>query len=72
MRKAVKESEKKIETLSTKIEKIETQMADPKFYDHSVDEIAEWQKLLGKAKKDLTATEATWLEAHEALEAIEN
>ena len=72
LRKTVKESEKKIETLSAEIEKIETQMADPKFYDHSVDEIAEWQKLLGKAKKDLTAAEATWLEAHEALEAIEN
>ena len=72
LRKTVKESEKKIETLSAEIEKIETQMADPKFYDHSADEIAEWQKLLGKAKKDLTAAEATWLEAHEALEAIEN
>ncbi|MDP6260285.1 MAG: ABC-F family ATP-binding cassette domain-containing protein [Rhodospirillales bacterium] len=72
LRKAVKESEKKIETLSTKIEKIETQIADPKFYDHSADEIAEWQKLLGKAKKDLTAAETTWLKAHEALEAIEN
>ncbi|MDP7602090.1 MAG: ATP-binding cassette domain-containing protein, partial [Rhodospirillales bacterium] len=72
LRKTVKESEKKIETLSAEIEKIETQMANPKFYDHSADEIAEWEKLFGKAKKDFTAAEATWLEAHEALEAIEN
>mgnify|MGYP001300889595 CR=1 FL=1 len=72
LRKTVKESEKKIETLSTEIEKIETQMADPKFYEHSQDEIAEWQKMLGKTKKDLAANEAIWLEAQDALEGKEN
>ena len=46
-------------------------MADPKFYDSSPDEIAEWQKLLGKSKKELAETEAAWLEAQEILENLE-
>ena len=46
-------------------------MADPKFYENSPDEIAEWQKLLGKAKKDLEENEAIWLEATEALDGVE-
>ncbi|MBT3990362.1 MAG: ABC-F family ATP-binding cassette domain-containing protein [Rhodospirillaceae bacterium] len=70
-RKAVTESEKKIEKLNAKIEEIETKMADPKFYENSPDEIAEWQKLLGKAKKDLEENEAIWLEATEALDGVE-
>ena len=35
------------------------------------DEIAEWQKLLGKSKKELAETEAAWLEAQEILENLE-
>jgi len=72
LRKAVKTSEQKIETLSVEIEKIETKLADPKLYEGAMEEIAEWQKLLGKAKKDLAENEATWLEAQDALEGIEN
>jgi ATP-binding cassette, subfamily F, member 3 len=71
LRKAVKASEQKIESLSNEIEKIESKLADPKLYEGAAEEIAEWQKLLGKAKKDLAENEATWLEAHEALEGIE-
>ncbi len=71
LRKAVATSEKKLEKLTEEIEKIEAKMADPKFYDHSPDEISEWQKMLGKAKKDMEETEAIWLEAQDALEANE-
>jgi ATP-binding cassette, subfamily F, member 3 len=71
LRKSVNTAEKKMETLNAEIEKIEAKMADPKFYAGSPDEIAEWQKLLGKAKKDTQETEAIWLEAQDALEANE-
>jgi ATP-binding cassette subfamily F protein 3 len=71
LRKAVSTSEKKLEILNGEIEKIEAKMADPKFYESSADEIAEWQKMLGKAKKEIAETEAIWLEATGALEGIE-
>ena len=71
LRKTVQTSENKMAEFSVEIDKIETKMADPKFYDSSPDEIAEWQKLLGKSKKELAETEAAWLEAQEILENLE-
>jgi len=72
LRKQVKESEKLMERLSAKIKKAEKKLSDPETYSGPAETIAGTQKELGRFKQDLAQAEASWLEAHDALESIDN
>ena len=67
--KIARDSERKIELLSAKIEALELKLADPVIYDMDGSEVETILKHLGSAKKALADAEVVWLEAQEFLEA---
>ena len=67
--KIARDSERKMELLSAKIEALEFKLADPVIYDMDGSEVETVQKHLGRAKKALADAEVVWLEAQEFLEA---
>jgi ATP-binding cassette subfamily F protein 3 len=68
LKKAAEKAEKEVEKLTSKKEKLETAMADPKLYEGPADKVAALQKDLGELTKALEDAEMTWMEALEAYE----
>jgi ATP-binding cassette subfamily F protein 3 len=70
LRKAAADAEKKVDTLSAKKAKLETELADPKLYNGPADAVTAVKKSLAETERDLAAAEEAWLAAQEALEGM--
>ena len=68
LRKAAKESEKKVEKLSGEIDQINIKLADPDSYGGSTEEMIKLNKQLAALSQKLEEAEMAWLEAAESLE----
>ena len=68
LRKAAKESEKKVEELSGEIDQINIKLANPESYGGSTEEMIKLNKQLAALSQELEEAEMAWLEAAESLE----
>jgi ATP-binding cassette subfamily F protein 3 len=68
LKKVVDAAEKRMETLTAEIARLNQALADPVYFDDAAKTI-EFGRALGKAEKALAQTEAEWLEAAEVYEA---
>ena len=68
LKKQVDAAEKKMETLTTEIARINEALADPAFFDDGAKTL-DLGRQLGRAERALAETEALWLQAAEAYEA---
>lgn len=71
LRKSVRDHEKRMEKLTTEREKLEARLADPEVYEGSTAKLMDLQVRHSDIKAQLAATEETWLELSERLEAAE-
>jgi ATP-binding cassette subfamily F protein 3 len=72
LRRAAQGAEKTVDRLSRKRAELQSRLADPALYSESAEAISLVQRELGEVEKALAAAEATWFEAHEALEEAKN
>lgn len=68
LKRALKDSEKRITYLTEEINALELKMSNPSFFENSSKIIAETQKDLNNTKKMLAETESDWLELQDGLE----
>jgi ATP-binding cassette subfamily F protein 3 len=68
LRKTASFSEKKIEKLTVDIKNLEEKMSGAAFYKSTPNEISKSQRILGRLKKNLSSSEATWLKLHDTLD----
>ena len=66
--KKIETSEREVAKLTAKRKELETQMADPAFYDDA-EKAAEVQFIYGKLLKDIAKAEEAWLEAQDSYDA---
>jgi len=69
LRKAVSKAEKKVEKLEERLAKMETEMADPDFYNR--DDAEQRMQQHGQLKKDLELAMEEWEQAQEKWEIYE-
>ena len=69
LRTAVRDSEKQMEALAGKRDKLAAKLADPKIYEGPTADFAKLAKQKADLDQDLTNAEAAWLQAQEALDA---
>jgi hypothetical protein len=68
MRKNASFAEKEIEKLTLDIKNLEEKMSGAAFYKSTPIEISKSQRILGRLKKNLSSSEATWLKLHDTLD----
>jgi ATP-binding cassette subfamily F protein 3 len=68
LRTAVRDSEKQMEALAGKRDKLAAKLADPKIYEGSTADFAKLAKQKADLDQDLANAEAAWLQAQEALD----
>jgi ATP-binding cassette subfamily F protein 3 len=68
LRTAVRDTEKKMEALAGKRDKLAAKLADPKVYEGSTADFAKLAKQKADLDQDLANAEAAWLQAQEALD----
>ena len=69
LRTAVRDTEKQMEALAGKRDKLAAKLADPKIYEGPTADFAKLAKQKADLDQDLTNAEAAWLQAQEALDA---
>jgi ATP-binding cassette subfamily F protein 3 len=69
LRKAAQDAEKKVESLTWDIGKLDQAMADPQMFSRDPKRATELGREKARAQEELAATEAKWLAAAEAYEA---
>jgi ATP-binding cassette subfamily F protein 3 len=69
LRTAVRDTEKQMEALAGKRDKLAAKLADPKIYEGPTADFAKLAKQKADLDQDLTNAEADWLQAQEALDA---
>ena len=69
LRKALKATEAKMETLQAEKQALHDRLADPALYDGPAGGAAALTRRAGEVDREIEAAEAAWLEAQEALEA---
>ena len=69
LRTAVRDTEKQMESLAGKRDKLAAKLADPKIYEGPTADFAKLAKQKADLDQDLTNAEAAWLQAQEALDA---
>ena len=68
LRRAAEQAEQHVESLAAERERLLAKLADPKLYETEPAAISDLQKELGDIERALKTAEASWIEAHEALE----
>ncbi len=71
LRQATRQAEKRIAALNRQRQTLESRLADGALYEGSAQEVVTLQQTLASVLRDLESAESAWLEAHEALEAVE-
>jgi len=71
LRKKAFEAEKALEKLMARKAAVEEKLADPKLYQGPADKVTQLQRERGELEKAIADAEASWLEAHEELEAAQ-
>ena len=68
LRRAAEQAERQVENLAARREQLLAKLADPKLYEDEPATVSDLQKELGEIERALKTAEASWIEAHEALE----
>jgi len=69
LKKAIKQHESRMETLQSKLARLDDALADPTLYDAAPDKARQYARKRGELAKELEQAEEDWLAASEAYEA---